>query len=91
MKLMRRTWPRGNVIDGAGLRVGLPVAGQPNMAQEKSMPAYIVFSDAVLRDMARKRPCTPSALLSISGVGDKKLEPYGEVMLSLIRRYCGSK
>jgi ATP-dependent DNA helicase RecQ len=61
------------------------------LAQEKSMPAYIVFSDAVLRDMARKRPCTPSAFLSISGVGDKKLEQYGEVMLSLIRRYCGSK
>ena len=61
------------------------------LAQERSMPAYIVFSDAALRDMARKRPCTPSEFLRISGVGDKKLEQYGEVMLNLIRRYCGSK
>jgi ATP-dependent DNA helicase RecQ len=61
------------------------------LAQERSMPAYIVFSDAALRDMARKRPCTPSAFLGISGVGDKKLEQYGEVMLNRIRRYCGSK
>jgi ATP-dependent DNA helicase RecQ len=61
------------------------------LAQERSMPAYIVFSDAALRDMARKRPCTSSEFLGISGVGDKKLEQYGEVMLNLIRRYCGSK
>jgi ATP-dependent DNA helicase RecQ len=61
------------------------------LAQERSMPAYIVFSDAALRDMARKRPCTPSEFLGISGVGDKKLEQYGEVTLNLIRRYCGSK
>jgi len=61
------------------------------LAQERSMPAYIVFSDAALRDMARKRPRTPSEFLGISGVGDKKLEQYGEVMLNLIRRYCGSK
>jgi ATP-dependent DNA helicase RecQ len=61
------------------------------LAQERSMPAYIVFSDAALRDMARKRPCTPSEFFGISGVGDKKLEQYGEVMLNLIRRYCGSK
>jgi ATP-dependent DNA helicase RecQ len=54
------------------------------------MLAYIVFSDAALRDMARKRPCTPSELLGISGVGDRKLEQYGEAMLNLIRRYCGS-
>ncbi len=55
------------------------------------MPDYIVFSDAALRDTARKRPCTPSEFLNISGVGDIRLEQYGEVMLNLIRRYCGSK
>ncbi len=61
------------------------------LARKKSMPAYIVFSDAALRDMARKRPSSPSEFLGVSGVGYKKLEQYGEMMLDLIRRYRGSK
>jgi ATP-dependent DNA helicase RecQ len=58
------------------------------LAKERSMPAYIVFGDAALRDMARKRPSTPEAFLGVSGVGEKKLEQYGESMLNVIRRYC---
>jgi ATP-dependent DNA helicase RecQ len=58
------------------------------LASERSIPAYIVFGDAALRDMARKRPTTPAALLQVSGVGEKKLEQYGEVMLAAIRDYC---
>ncbi len=55
------------------------------------MPAYIIGSDAALRDMARKPPCTPSEVPGISGVGYRKLEQHGEVMLYLIRRYLRSK
>ncbi|MBZ5499201.1 MAG: DNA helicase RecQ [Acidobacteriia bacterium] len=58
------------------------------LAQERAMPAYIVFGDAALRDMARKRPSTSAAFLRVSGVGEKKLEQYGEAMLSAIRHYC---
>jgi ATP-dependent DNA helicase RecQ len=61
------------------------------LAQQNSVPAYIVFSDATLRDLARKRPLAPAALLGISGIGMKKLEQYGEEVLSEIRRYCGAK
>ncbi len=61
------------------------------LAQQHSVPAYIVFSDATLRDLARKRPLTPAALLGVSGIGMKKLEQYGEEVLSEIRRYCGAK
>ncbi len=61
------------------------------LAQQHSVPAYIVFSDATLRGLARKRPLTPAALLGISGIGMKKLEQYGEEVLSEIRRYCGAK
>ncbi len=57
------------------------------LAQEKQVPAYIVFGDAALRDMARKRPSTPAAFLRVTGVGEKKLEMYGEVMLSAIHEY----
>ncbi len=52
------------------------------------MPAYIVFSDAALRDMARKRPSTPEAFIRVTGVGEKKLEQYGEVILDAIISYC---
>ncbi len=58
------------------------------LAAERSLPAYIVFGDTALRDMARKRPSTPAAFLSVHGVGEKKLEQYGEAMLSAIRQYC---
>jgi ATP-dependent DNA helicase RecQ len=57
------------------------------LAQERGMPAYIVFGDAALRDMARKRPTTPADFLRVSGVGEKKLEQYGEAMLAVIRAY----
>ena len=61
------------------------------LAQQNSVPAYIVFSDATLRDLARKRPLAPAALLGVSGIGMKKLEQYGEEVLSEIRQYCGAK
>jgi hypothetical protein len=40
--------------------------------------------------MARKRPTLPAEFLRVSGVGEKKLEQYGEAMMSLIRQYKGS-
>jgi superfamily II DNA helicase RecQ len=54
------------------------------LAKQRSVPAYIVFNDATLRDLARKRPRTPDALLRVSGIGMKKLEQYGEEILSEI-------
>ena len=56
------------------------------LADERNLPAYIVFSDATLQHMARFRPTTPDHLLAISGVGPKKLETYGEVFLELLRK-----
>jgi ATP-dependent DNA helicase RecQ len=58
------------------------------LAQQSAVPAYIVFNDVTLRDLARKRPQTPEELLRVSGIGLKKLEQYGEPVLSEIRKYC---
>jgi len=55
------------------------------LADERNLPAYLVFSDATLQHMARFRPATAQHLLGISGVGPKKLESYGEVFLDLLR------
>jgi len=54
------------------------------LADEKSVPAYVVFGDASLRDMARQRPGTPAEFLEIHGVGQKKAADYGEVFLAAI-------
>jgi ATP-dependent DNA helicase RecQ len=56
------------------------------LAIDRRVPAYMVFSDATLVEMARRKPKSEAELLAISGVGLAKLERYGEVFLGVIRR-----
>jgi len=58
------------------------------LAREHRVPPYIIFSDKTLRMMARNRPTDPTALLRCPGVGDRKLEAYGETFLKLVREFC---
>ncbi|MEL6472248.1 MAG: DNA helicase RecQ [Cyanobacteria bacterium J06623_4] len=60
------------------------------LADEQSVPPYIVFSDASLRQMAQNRPQTPGDFSKISGVGNRKLVQYGETFTQSIRSFCGS-
>ncbi len=60
------------------------------ISARKHLPAYIVFGDAALRDMARKRPSTSTGFLLVTGVGDKKCRQYGEDFLELIKDYSVS-
>ncbi|MES1205162.1 MAG: ATP-dependent DNA helicase RecQ [Pseudomonadota bacterium] len=55
------------------------------LADTRGIPAYMVFSDATLMEMATRRPRTADALLGVSGVGPKKLAQYGEAFLDLVR------
>ncbi|HYM82336.1 MAG TPA: ATP-dependent DNA helicase RecQ [Candidatus Limnocylindria bacterium] len=55
------------------------------LANAEGVPAYIVFSDAVLRQMAAMVPRTPAELIGISGVGPVKLERYGDSFLEVLR------
>ena len=57
-------------------------------AKRMSMPAYIVFGDAALRDMARRRPASPEEFLQVSGVGQQKSKEYGAAFLAAIKEYC---
>jgi len=57
------------------------------LADERNLPAYIVFSDVSLRQMARYYPDTEDALARINGVGEKKLAEYGAVFLAEIGDY----
>jgi ATP-dependent DNA helicase RecQ len=53
-------------------------------AEERGVPAYVIFGDATLREMARSRPSTPDELLAVKGVGEKKLADHGEAFLAAI-------
>jgi ATP-dependent DNA helicase RecQ len=55
------------------------------LAKEAHVPSYIVFSDASLRDMCKKKPRTADAFLEVSGVGMVKMQKYGETFTKLIR------
>jgi len=58
------------------------------IATKKRVPAYVVFGDAALRDMARLRPSTEDRFLEVKGVGQKKAKQYGQVVLETITTYC---
>ncbi len=57
------------------------------IAQKKSVPAYVIFHDRTLAEMARRRPSSLAALATISGVGAAKLESYGRDFLDVIRAH----
>jgi ATP-dependent DNA helicase RecQ len=54
------------------------------LADERGVPAYVIFSDATLLAMADRRPTNDAELLSISGIGPKKLATYGDAFLEAI-------
>ncbi|MDO8500366.1 MAG: ATP-dependent DNA helicase RecQ [Gemmatimonadaceae bacterium] len=56
-----------------------------DIARQQSVPAYIVFSDRTLADMALRRPASLEALANVRGVGEMKLARYGEMFLAVIR------
>ncbi|MEP1230690.1 MAG: DNA helicase RecQ [Litorimonas sp.] len=60
-------------------------AKRMDIARDLGKPAYIVFSDATLIDMAKKRPDSPEAMLDVSGVGAVKYEKFGPAFLDLIQ------
>ncbi|MGC4154281.1 MAG: DNA helicase RecQ [Propionicimonas sp.] len=59
-------------------------AWRAETARAASVPAYVVFPDTTLAAIARHRPSTPDELFAISGVGDRKLETYGDAVLDVV-------
>ncbi len=55
------------------------------IAEREGVPAYVIFHDATLREMAALQPTTPDGLLDVSGVGERKLEKYGDEFLEALR------
>lgn len=57
------------------------------IASKKSVPAYVIFTDATLIDMCKKCPETPDEMLEVSGVGRTKLEKFGKEFLEVIAKF----
>ncbi|MEP6907668.1 MAG: RQC domain-containing protein, partial [Pseudoxanthomonas sp.] len=80
-----------------GPRTGLPVQAQDlslfgalrdlraALAKEQNVPAYVIFHDSTLRNIAEQRPDTLAALAQVGGIGGAKLERYGPQVLETIR------
>lgn len=57
------------------------------IADKENIPPYVVFNDATLQEMAEFMPTTEDEMLSINGVGERKLERFGDAFLTLIRSH----
>ncbi|MCI9375325.1 MAG: DNA helicase RecQ [Oscillibacter sp.] len=66
-------------------------ATRNRLAQEEAVPAYIVFSNATLSDMAAKEPRSMKDFLEVSGVGRVKASRYGEAFLETIRQFFAAQ
>jgi ATP-dependent DNA helicase RecQ len=53
-------------------------------AKEQGVPAYVIFHDATLREIASRRPASLTELGTVSGVGETKLARYGEQVLEAL-------
>ncbi len=59
-----------------------------SLANERRVPPYVIFSDKVLRDLARYYPQDLAAFTQINGIGEYKTNQFGEMFTSLIKEYC---
>ena len=65
-------------------------AKRTSLAKEQGVPPYIIFGDVSLMEMMERRPATSKQLLMITGVGQSKLEKYGEAFLSVLAEFSDS-
>ena len=57
-----------------------------NIAREKSIPAFVIFTDASLIEMAKMKPKNLQEMIKINGVGPSKLKKYGNSFLEIINQ-----
>jgi ATP-dependent DNA helicase RecQ len=88
VKQKRSAAPKGYVetdLDGDEQRIFDRLRSwRMGAAREHSVPAYVIFNDATLREIAKVKPATLGEMRGISGVGEKKLISYGDEIVRLI-------
>ncbi len=88
---------RGQSSRTANAKAGLDQADQElfealrarrmELAREQSVPPYVIFPDTTLIALATERPMDEDEMLGISGIGQSKLERYGDAFLEVITAY----
>lgn len=58
------------------------------LSEEYNVPPYLIFHDATLKEMLETMPTSHSELLAITGIGESKLEKYGDEFLGIVRRHA---
>ena len=91
-KLRKRTVRGEKVMEGvdAGLFEALR-RWRHEEAQKKHVPAYVIFHDTTLADVARLKPRDVAALQGIPGLGEKKLAQWGEAVCAVVVEYGGGE
>jgi ATP-dependent DNA helicase RecQ len=81
-----RSEPSEIALDGADARLFASLkALRSSIAREEHVPPYVVFSDRTLAEFAARKPRTSAGLLEVRGVGQAKLDKYGERFLAAIK------
>jgi ATP-dependent DNA helicase RecQ len=64
-------------------------AWRSQVARQRGVPAYVVLHDSTIDGIATARPATLTQLRGIPGIGDKKLEHYGDELIALVKAEQG--
>lgn len=83
---MEERFPKSGAVESDSKLLSALKALRLQLAREAKVPAFVIFSDATLTDMAKKSPKTMAEFLSVSGVGKVKAERYGEAFLDLLQK-----
>lgn len=83
---MEEKFPQSGTVETDSRLLSALKALRSRMAKEAKVPAYVIFSNATLEDMAAKAPKTMEQFLTVSGVGEVKARRYGKVFLDEIKR-----
>lgn len=95
--MMRRESPKARERDRSGQRTGLSVLPEDlvlfnalrslraELAKEQNVPAFVIFHDSTLRNIAEQRPTSIDALGKVGGIGGTKLARYGERLVEIVR------
>lgn len=59
-----------------------------DLAQKEGVPPYIIFPDTTLKEMSEYLPVHKESMLNIKGIGERKLERYGNAFIKVIKEYC---